>query len=156
METKPLRDLLSTKNQWKWDSPQVTAFTKLKSLLSSSEILALYNPLWYTVVSADASAYGVGVLHQKQSNGDLHPVAYVSRLTEIEQCYAQIEKEALAVTWACERFQDYLTGLIFHIETDHKPLVSLLSTKNLDEMPLSTTLQNVANEVPIYNFTCSC
>lgn len=65
-------------------------------------------------------------------NGQLQPVAYVSRaLTKTEQQYAQIEKEALAVTWACERFQDYLIGLSFHIE-----MVPLLSTKNLDEMPL--------------------
>jgi hypothetical protein len=28
--------------------------------------------------------------------------------------------------WACERFSDYLIGKIFHIETDYKPLVSLL------------------------------
>jgi len=40
------------------------------------------------------------------------------------------------VTWACERFQDYLIELTFSIETDHKPLVPLLSAKNLDELPL--------------------
>ena len=137
-ETKPLRDLLSTKNQWHWDSFQDLAFTKLKLLLSSSDVLALYNPSLHTIVSADASAYGLGaVLRQQQTNGEVRPVAYISRaLTETEQRYAQIEKEALGVTWACERFQDYLTGLTFHIETDHKPLVPLLSTKNLDEMPL--------------------
>ena len=53
-----------------------------------------------------------------------------------EQRYTQIEKEALVFTWACERFFDYLVGLRFSIETDHKPLVPLFSTKNLDELPV--------------------
>ena len=61
----------------------------------------------------------------------MKPVSYHS-----EQRYAQIEKEALAFTWACERFSDYLVGLKFTIETDHKPLVPLFRRKNLDELPL--------------------
>ena len=140
--TKPLRDLLSTKNQWTWGNPQEAAFNNLKQVLSSNEILALYNPTLKTNVSADASAYGLGaVLRQHQSNGDLRPVAYSSRaLTATEQKYAQIEKEALASTWVCERFQDYLIGLHFHLETDHKPLVPLLSSKNVDEIPLRIQL----------------
>lgn len=137
-ETKPLRELLSTKNHWKWDTPQEQAFIRLKDLLSSSEVLALYDPILESTVSADASAYGLGaVLRQRQTDGKLRPVAFISRaLTETEQRYAQIEKEALAITWACERLQDYLIGIHFNIETDHKPLVPLLSTKSLDEMPL--------------------
>ena len=67
----------------------------------------------------------------------MKPVAYISRsLTPTEQRYAQIEKEALAFTWACECFSDYLMGLQFRIETDHKLLVPLFSTKNLDELPI--------------------
>ena len=56
-------------------------------------------------------------------------------LSKTEQRYAQIEKEGLAITWACERFQEYVIGLEFHVETDHKPLVPLFSTKILDELP---------------------
>lgn len=57
-------------------------------------------------------------------------------MTPTEQHYVQIEKEALALAWACECLSDYLLGLRFHLETDHKPLVPLLSTKNLEELPL--------------------
>ena len=52
-----------------------------------------------------------------------------------EQRHAQIEKKALGITWANERFADYLIGLKYHIETDYKPLVPLLSTKNLEDLP---------------------
>ena len=57
-------------------------------------------------------------------------------MTQKEERHAQIEKEALAITWTCDRFSDFLVGLKFHIQTDHKPLVPLLSTKWLDQLPL--------------------
>ena len=89
-------------------------------------------------MSADASSFGLGaVLLKKQPSGDQKPVTYVScSMTPTEQRYAQIEKEALAFTWACERFSTYLIGLRFHIETDHKPVIPLFSTKRLDELPI--------------------
>ena len=137
-QSKPLRDLLSTKNQWVWEVPQSTAFNTIKASVSSSQVLGLYDPTKHTIVSADASSYGLGaVLQQRQKNGELRPIAFISRsLSDTERRYAQIEKEALAVTWASERFQDYLIGLHYTIETDHKPLVPLLSSKNLEELPI--------------------
>ena len=56
-------------------------------------------------------------------------------MTQTERHYAQIEKEALAITWACERFSVYVLGRRFIIETDHKPLIPLLGSKNLDSLP---------------------
>ena len=41
---KPLRDLLSKRNQWNWGNCQQQAFQKLKDELSSSPILAHYDP----------------------------------------------------------------------------------------------------------------
>ena len=34
-------------------------------------------------------------------------------MTSTEQRYAQIEKEALATTWACEKFADFVLGKEF-------------------------------------------
>ena len=65
-------------------------------------------------------------------------MAYASRtLTDPEKNYAQIEKECLACTWACEKFDKYLRGMEnFQIITDHKPPIPLMNTKSLDEVPL--------------------
>ena len=50
-------------------------------------------------------------------------MSYASRnLYEVERRCAQTEKEALAVVWACERFNIYVSGSEFELETDHKPL----------------------------------
>ena len=135
---KPLRDLLSAKSTWIWDEPQQMAFQKIKKQLSSTPVLSLYDPDRSTTVSADSSSFGLGaVLTQKQPDGTWRPVAYCFRLlSSAEQRYAQIEKEALALTWGCERFSDYLIGKQFYVETDHKPLVSLLGSKNLEELPI--------------------
>ena len=137
-KTKPLRDLLVTDRHWVWGEMQQKAFERLRQMLTSSPVLALFNPRSPTVVSADASSYGLGaVLLQQQPQGGLQPVAYISQsLTTTEQRYAQIKKESLALTWACECFADYLVGLTFHINTDHKSLVPLFSTKSLDDLPI--------------------
>ena len=75
--------------------------------MTTAPVLALFDPTRETVVSADASYYGLGtVLIQKQPEEVMKPVAYISRsLTPTQQRYAQIEKEALAFTWACECFE---------------------------------------------------
>ena len=127
----------------------------MKEELCSTRILACYHPERETVLSSDASSFGLGaVLRQKQENGDWRPVAFVSRsLTPTEQRYAQIEKEALGITWACERLQNYLLGHSFHVETDHKPLVPLLSTKNLEELPLR--VQRFRMRLMRFDFTIS-
>ena len=136
-KTKPIRDLMQKDSQWVWGTPQQQAFEEIKSILTAAPVLALYDPNKDTKVSADASSFGLGgVLLQKQEDQTWRPVMFISRaLTPVECRYAQIEKEALALTWACERFSDYIVGKSILAETDHKPLVPLLTTRTLDEVP---------------------
>ena len=103
-KTKALRDLLSKRNCWYWGEAQRNSFQVLKKALTTKPILAFYAPTRPTIVSADASAYGIGaVLRQQQPSGEIKPVAYASRsLSKTEQAYAQIEKEGLALTQTCQ------------------------------------------------------
>ncbi|TWW58990.1 hypothetical protein D4764_06G0005200 [Takifugu flavidus] len=135
--SQPIRELLKADSDWAWGSMQQRAFEELRRELSSPTILAQYSPNRATKVAADASSFGLGgVLSQKQLSGEWRPVAFISRsMTEAECRHAQIEKEALALTWACERFQSYLIGMDFLIQTDHKPLISLLGSRALDDLP---------------------
>jgi len=58
---------------------------------------------------------------------DGYPVAYVSRaLTPTETNYAQIEKELLAIVFGVWRFESYFYGRKTFIDTDHKPLESIM------------------------------
>lgn len=99
-------------------------------------MLALYNPEAETKISADASSFGLGAVLLRKSEDIWKPIAYASpSMSETEGRYAQIEKETLAVTWACERFVSYILGATIIIETDHKPLVPLLGNKSLDTLP---------------------
>ena len=106
--------------------------------MASEQVLALYDSEKETMVSSDASSCGLGaVLIQKQPSGEMWPVAYACRsMTETERRYAQIDKEALAITWALEHWVEFLIGMRFKVETDHKPLIPLFSTKLIDELPV--------------------
>ena len=135
--TKPIRELLVKNTVWTWGPPQQDAFDKIKKALTSTPILTLYDPNKATKIAADASSYGLGaVVLQEEEPGIWKPVSFISRsMTATEAKYAQIEKEALAVTWACERSSNYIIGKAITVETDHKPLVPLLTNHTIDKLP---------------------
>ena len=54
--TKPLRELLSSKNQWLWSISQKYAFETVRNMVSSDSIFAIFDPHRSTRVSADASS----------------------------------------------------------------------------------------------------
>ena len=155
-KTDTLRPLLSVKNSWQWNADHESAFQQLKSDIVSPNVLAHYSRQRTTIVSADASSFGLGaVLMQKQDDSAYRPVAFASKsLTSAQQRSAQIEKEAYALSLACDRFSDYLLGMDFHIFTDHKPLVPLLSPlKRLED--LLPRIQRFRLRIRRFNFTIS-
>jgi hypothetical protein len=78
----------------------------------------------------DASPVGLGAI-LTQRNPDTDEIAIISygsrALTPVEQRYSQIEREALAVVYGCERFHLYVYGNPFTVITDHQPLITMFT-----------------------------
>ena len=129
--TSPMRSLLNKDVEFSWDKPQSEAFQKVKDILTRSPgpVLAYYDPKKELTLQVDASKYGLGaVLFQ-----DSKPITVASKsLTTSEVNYAQIEKEMYAILFGCKRFHQYIYGRPVKVETDHKPLVSIMKKSLLD------------------------
>lgn len=67
------------------------------------------------MIQTDASKNGIGSCLIQENK----PVC-------TEQNYAQIEKQFLAVLFACKKFHKYIYGQRVTINTDHLPLVSIM------------------------------
>ncbi len=149
--TAPLRKLLEKDVEWKIDSPQTEAFKCLKDLVTSSPTLKFFNPNLATRVACDASQQGLGAILE-QCHGEIwYPVAYASRsLTPAESNYCSLERETLAIVFACEKFHEYVYGREFGVISDHMPLKSIFN-KPLSKSP--ARLQRFRLRLQRYDFT---
>lgn len=134
--SQPLRDLLKKCNIWVWGPKQEESFETIKRALTRAPILGYYETNKNTRIAADTSLAGIGaVLEQQGDEGHWKPVQFASRsLSEAEKRYSNIEREALGITWACERMREFLIGTTFTIQTDHKPLLTLFGKKPMNEL----------------------
>ena len=86
-------------------------------------------------VQADASLRGLGACLIQKHKGEDQPIAFASKsLMDAETQYTNIERELLAIVFACQRFSTYLLGRSFVAESDHKPL-EMIAIKNLTNAP---------------------
>ena len=150
----PMNDLLQKNVKWRWSSECEQAFQKAKKSLTSSTVLAHYDPQLPLRMAADASAYGVGaVISLVYPNGVERPIAYASRtLTAAERNYAQIEKEALSLIFGVRKFHQYVYGRAFTLITDHKPLTTILGPKKGIPTLAAARLQRWALLLSAYHY----
>ena len=92
---------MSSKNTWIWGPAHQEAFEKLKAEIATPRVLTYYDVTADTKISADACLYGLRALLLQYHSDTWKPMAFASCSLNNTECrYAQIKKEALALTWA--------------------------------------------------------
>ena len=151
--TEPLRAMLKEDNVFHWEEQQTWSFQKTKALIAQANETPLryYNRTKPVKVQTDASLRGLGACLIQEHNGEDQPIAFASKsLTDAETRYANIERELLAIVFACQRFSTYLLGRSFIAESNHK-LLEMIAMKNLTNAP--PRLQRMLLELQRYDVT---
>ena len=134
----------------RWTPEMLDAFHSLRKSLCGFCVLTVPSVHDVFELHTDASGQGIGsVLNVIRQNSVL-PVAFHSRqLRGAERRYSVTELEALAVCEAIKHFSHFLYSASFTVLTDHKPLTSLLISKNLNHRLQSMALKLMLHSVTI-------
>lgn len=136
----PLTDLLQAKAKFVWTPKCENVFENVKRSLTSSPVLTaprLDKPIKLQV---DASQVGAGaILLQSDEHGIDHPISYFSQKFNL---YQTIEKEALALIWALQHFEVYVScgNMPTVVYTDHNPLTFLHSLQSPNQRLIRCSL----------------
>jgi hypothetical protein len=124
--SKPLHQLTEKDRQWLWDETCETAFTTIKTMLSSSPVLIHFDPAKKIHIEVDTLKFAIGaVLSQTGDDGQLHPVKFYSHsLIAAEMNYDTSDKEILAIVAALRHWYHHLafTKYPIQIYSDHQNL----------------------------------
>ena len=117
----PLSALTHQAVNYKPSKEHFENFNRLKVEVSNMETLPYFDVNAETTLQMDASKKGLGACIIQKGK----VVCYASRsLTKTKQNYQNLESEALGTIWGMEKFNYFLFGKKFTLETDKKPLVS--------------------------------
>jgi hypothetical protein len=134
--TVPLTDMTKQGKPEKlqWQEAQEKSFHYLKIILEKPPVLHLPDFCKTFIIACDASSVGLGALLKQEHDGKMFPIAYASKkLLEREKHYSVIERECLSIVWAIDKFDFFLSGRYFEIETDHQPLLYISQNKMINK-----------------------
>ena len=101
------------------------------------------------IVHTDASDFAVGACLSQTVGGMYAPISFVSaKLTDVQQRWSTIEKEAYAIIFALKKFDYLVFGRQIYLFTDHNPLQYITACT-----PKSAKLTRWALSLSRYNIT---
>jgi hypothetical protein len=110
-------------------------FDSLKAALMSSKVMHFADETKPFILETDCSDYAMGAVLSQYFTGNLHPVAYYSKmLIPAEINYPIHDKELLAIIRALREWKVYLKEMVkpVTVYTDHKSLEYFMTTKELN------------------------
>ncbi|KAK6169762.1 hypothetical protein SNE40_020751 [Patella caerulea] len=154
----PFRELMKDRKTFTWEHQHRNSFECIKREIGNR--IALYSfdssSSVETIVTTDASNYGLGATLSQVVSNQERIVSFISRtLTDTEKKYSVIEKEMLACYWATKRLRTFLWGRHFKIRTDHKPLIYILSTRGYSSERTSSRINRWSSRMLEYNYTAT-
>lgn len=146
--TSPLWNLLKQEN-FVWTDDTQEAFQRLKDEVSKAKPLRFLDRKKPIQVKVDASGIGLGAALWQDSE----PILFASRkLTDVEQRYSQLEREFLAIVFACYRFKTFIFGKKFELQTDNTPAIAFFK-KPLHVLPMRIQRWMLALQPFSFNIT---
>ena len=127
---RPLCRLLEKDTKFSFDDSCKTAFEEIKSRLVQAPIMAA--PEWDQgfEIMCDASDFTMGAVLGQRKEKIFRAIYYASRtFNEAQENYSTIEKEMLAIVFACEKFRPYILGSHVIVHTHHAAIKYLMSKK---------------------------
>ena len=120
--TYVMQGLLKKDVHFVWTSDMQREFDIIKQAIADATALSHFDTGKHVTIETDASLKGLGAVLLQ----DGKPVKFLSKsLTKTEADYSNIERELLAVLFACEKLHIYVFGRTVTVHTDHKPLEAI-------------------------------
>ena len=132
---KPLNNLLKKDKKFEWTSDCQMAFNELKKRFTEEPVLMMPDQTKPFQIETDASKYTTAVLTQLDSNGNWHPISFISKtFSPTEHDYEIYDRELLAIICALTEWWHYIQGSS-HTTTvlsDHKNLTYYCEAQKLN------------------------
>jgi len=143
-----LQDILKNDSKFMWLPQHEADLQEIKKRIIEANTLANFDPRKPITIQADSSKIAIGCALLQEGK----PVAYASRsLRQEEQAYPTIDRESLAIYFACKKFHYYIYSRPVTIISDHLPLL-LIFQKPIEKLS-STRLRQIRTKLLIYDIT---
>ena len=128
------------KPQQTWNKIYQDLYDKAKKIIKKDTSMKFHYVSIPIYLETDASgvSLGAGLLQVMEGmncghdevphNATLHPTVFANKgLSNAEECYSNIELEAIGILHGLEKFHHYHFAKDVCLITDHKPLVAIIS-----------------------------